>query len=340
MLLKKNFFIPFAFLLALISCENNRWKADLTAVTVDLNPKRFDLKLTELSGQPFNENEWQQLQAEFPYFADLYVEGVMQFGRAGSPETIHTFGRYLNDDNMIELFNDVVESFPNNSLTQAYDELEEGFKYYKHYFPDRSIPELRTFISAFTYSTVASDSILGVGLDMYMGEDYAIYPKIGIPKYKFKNYNRNYLVSDALKAWLISEFETAGAKNLLEQMIEQGKILYLLSAFLQNTDPHFLLNYTADELEWCKANEAEVWFHFIEMNLLHTTDNYKIRKYLGDAPFIAGFPEGSPGRVGQWVGWQIVEDYMDKNTNTTLEELMKIENADLILQQSNYKPKR
>ena len=76
------------------------------------------------------------------------------------------------------------------------------------------------------------------------------------------------------------------------------------------------------------------------MELLHTSDNNKIKKYLGDAPFVAGFPEGSPGRVGQWIGWQIVAAYMDKNKNVSLAQLMKTQNADLILQQSKYKPQR
>lgn len=340
MMLKKFHFILFASLFAFFSCENNRWNADVSAISVDLNPKRFDLKLHEMSGQTFNETSWSQLKNEFPHFAKLYLEGVMQFGRAGESESIYTFNRYLNDEDMQELFQDVVEAYPESSLNKEFEQLEKGFKFYKHYFPDRSIPELRTFISAFTFSTLASDSVLGVGLDMYMGGDYEIYPKIGIPKYKFKNFSRPYLVSDALKAWLISEFETAGAKNLLEQMVEQGKILYLLEAFLQDTEDHIFMNYSKEELEWCEANEAEAWFHFIEMELLHTSDNHEIRKYLGDAPFVAGFPEGSPGRVGQWVGWQIVKDYMEKNENISLAQLMQIQNADLILQQSNYKPKR
>jgi hypothetical protein len=340
MMLKKFHFLSFAFLFTLFSCENNRWRADVSTVSVDLNPKRFDLKLYELSGQTFDEENWIQLKNEFPHFAKLYLEGIMQFGRAGESEAIYTFNRYLNDEDMQELFQDVAETYSKNSLMKEFDELEKGFKYYKYYFPDRSIPELRTFVSAFTFSTVASDSVLGVGLDMYLGSDYKLYPKIGIPKYKFQNFSRPYLVSDALKAWLISEFETAGAKNLLEQMVEQGKILYLLDAFLQGTEDHIFMNYSKGELEWCESNEAQAWFHFIEMELLHISDNQIIRKYLGDAPFVAGFPEGAPGRVGQWVGWQIVKDYMEKNEKTTLADLMQMQNADLILQQSNYKPKR
>lgn len=339
-MLKKFYFILFFSFLALFACENNRWRTDVSTISVNLNPQRFDLKLQKLSRQTFDEAGWSQLSAEFPHFAKLYLEGVMQFGRSGESEAIYTFNRFLNDEDIQELLEDVAKTYPENSLKKEFDRLEKGFQYYKYYFPNRPIPELRTFVSAFTFSTVASDRILGVGLDMYMGGDYEIYPKIGIPQYKFKNFSRPYLVSDALKAWLISEFESPGAKNLLEQMVEQGKVLYLLEAFLQDTEDHLFMNYSKEDMAWCKTHEAQIWFHFIEMELLHTTDNIKIRKYMGDAPFIAGFPEGSPGRVGQWVGWQIVSDYMRKNKNVTLTQLMQTKNADLILQQSNYKPKR
>jgi len=78
----------------------------------------------------------------------------------------------------------------------------------------------------------------------------------------------------------------------------------------------------------------------VDMNLLHNRENHQLRKYLGEAPFIAGFPEGSPGRVGQWLGYQIVKDFMEQKQKLSLQELMNIDNADLILQESNYKPKR
>ena len=340
MKLKNFYFIFFSTIILLSSCESNRWEADVSNIEADLNLKRFDLQLSELASKPFNEEGWSELQKEYPVFSRLYVEGIMQFGRSGETESIYTFNRFLNDKDINELLDEVKKQYPQGSLKDLEKKLTDAFKLYKYHFPNRTIPELRTFISAFTFSTVAADSLLGIGLDMYLGGDFELYPKIGIPQYKFKHFSKEYMHSDALKAWLMTEFETTGAKNLLEQMVEQGKILYLLNAFMSDTEDHIFMNYSKEELEWCESNEAEIWFHFIEMELLHTSDNNKIKKYLGDAPFVAGFPEGSPGRVGQWIGWQIVAAYMDKNKNVSLAQLMKTQNADLILQQSKYKPQR
>jgi len=47
----------------------------------------------------------------------------------------------------------------------------------------------------------------------------------------------------------------------------------------------------------------------------------------------------SPGRLGRYVGWQIVRAFMDKNPEVTLTELLDIP-ADEIFKKSNYKPEK
>jgi len=98
------------------------------------------------------------------------------------------------------------------------------------------------------------------------------------------------------------------------------------------------INYLPEQLKWCSDNEKETWFYFIDNNLLYSKDNTEIIKYMGEAPFIQGFPDGSPGRIGHWVGWQIVKAYMQKNPAITIEQLMNESDAQKILNKSRYKP--
>ena len=72
--------------------------------------------------------------------------------------------------------------------------------------------------------------------------------------------------------------------------------------------------------------------------MLYSKETASIIKFMGESPFIQGFPEGSPGRVGHYVGWQIVKAYMEKNPNTTIQELMQEQDAQRILTKSKYKP--
>ena len=57
-----------------------------------------------------------------------------------------------------------------------------------------------------------------------------------------------------------------------------------------------------------------------------------------DGPFTKGFDADAPARLGEWVGWQIVSAYMEKNKEVSLKELLQINDSQKILNQSGYKP--
>jgi hypothetical protein len=50
-------------------------------------------------------------------------------------------------------------------------------------------------------------------------------------------------------------------------------------------------------------------------------------------------PKESPGKVGAWLGWQIINAYMKENPNTTLHQLIDLKDGQKILTSSKYKPK-
>ena len=50
-------------------------------------------------------------------------------------------------------------------------------------------------------------------------------------------------------------------------------------------------------------------------------------------------PPESPGKTAVWVGWQIVRKFMEKNPDTSIEELMKMQDGQMFLQKAGYKPR-
>ncbi|MFT6166086.1 MAG: hypothetical protein ACJAV5_001271 [Vicingaceae bacterium] len=326
--------------LALSSCDSNRFEVAIEKITIGQDYRRFDLDVMDVKKDGASQEEWGLLNEKYSNFFPLYVEGIMGFGRMNDPLIINIFNQYLNNKDIVEVLDQVKEMYPEGSLKPEFADLEDAFKRYHYYFPERIVPDVVTMTAAFNYATAADDQVLAIGLDMYLGGNFEIYPKIGIPKYKFQNFDRLYIVPDAMKAWLLTEFETAGGQDFLEQMVYYGKVAYLLEAFLPNQEKHLFFNYSPEDLAWCEDNEGSIWFHFIDLELLFSTENHQIRKYMGDAPFVAGFPQGSPGRVGQWVGYQLVKSFMENNQDVGLEELMEIQDANRILRMSNYKPQR
>lgn len=326
--------------ITLVSCNNNKWEVDTDRLTLAQNYQRFDMSIYQIKDDGLSAEEWETLNKKYQDFLPLYMEGIMGFGRLSDPRITTVFSQYLANKDIIEVLQKVNESFPEGSLTNEFGDLENAFKRYHYYFPERLIPNVVTMTAAFNYATAADDKVLAIGLDMYLGGDFKVYPQIGIPKYKFQNFNKEFLVSDAMKAWLLTEFEPEGGQNLVEQMVYYGKVAYLLDAFLPDYKNHLFFNYLEQDYNWCEDNEGPIWFHFIDLELLFATENHQIRKYMGDAPFVAGFPEGSPGRVGQWVGYQLIKSFMENNPDVGLKELMEIKDANKILRKSNYKPRR
>ncbi|NJM24566.1 MAG: hypothetical protein HC859_02605 [Bacteroidia bacterium] len=64
------------------------------------------------------------------------------------------------------------------------------------------------------------------------------------------------------------------------------------------------------------------------------------QRYLGERPKTLEVGEQCPGRIAQWVGWQIVNSYMKNHPDVTLQQLMQTADAQAIFKASQYKPSR
>ena len=59
---------------------------------------------------------------------------------------------------------------------------------------------------------------------------------------------------------------------------------------------------------------------------------------MNEGPKTPALGNESPGFIGQFVGWQIVKKWMDKNEDISLDVLMKT-NAKKIFNEAKYKPR-
>ena len=101
------------------------------------------------------------------------------------------------------------------------------------------------------------------------------------------------------------------------------------------------IGYSSDKFNWANANEQQIWMYFIDRKILFSTDLNLNARFLENGPFSKFYMEQdnlSPGKIGVWLGWQIVRSFMEKN-DVSLQELLKM-NEDEIFKKSNYKPKK
>jgi hypothetical protein len=239
------------------------------------------------------------------------------------------------------LENTVDSAFTDMKNTE--DELGLATAIYKQEFPKRATPHYVTFISEYAYANVTYDSVMCIGLDMYMNETLGkFYRALEFPEFMIRKLRREYVVPNTIKALGISQFEeqTIKDKRFIATMIFEGKVRYFMNALLPYTADTIILGYTAEQLKWCYENEGEVWAHFIEKDLLYKDEQSTFMRYFNDGPFTSadGVPPESAPAIGVFEGWQIVKKYMKENSSVTLEELMNETDFEKILKQSKYRP--
>ncbi|MDR0798381.1 MAG: gliding motility protein GldB, partial [Dysgonamonadaceae bacterium] len=76
----------------------------------------------------------------------------------------------------------------------------------------------------------------------------------------------------------------------------------------------------------------------LENKHLYTLNYRTTEQYLQSAPHTPSLPVESPGRVGEWLGFQIVKRYMKNHPHTSWEELMGMVDYQKFLKDSKYKP--
>lgn len=327
--------ISSCFVLLATGCTTNPHAVDLNGAELTVELKRLDEDLfQDTTGIQVDVSA---LQGKYGEFLRDYTVGVLRIGDPVDPGFAFSLSQFTSDASMRTLYDDSRKDF--TDVTDIHVQLNKAFSYFHYHFPDSTVPQVVLNISGLNFAIVATENTLGIGVDMFLGADYGVYPLVGLPQYMFRNMKRDQVVPQAMTGWLQSMYEeTAPNNNMLDRMIFHGKILYALDATLVEWPDSAKIGYTQEEMKWCAESETAVWAHIIEQQLLYSTDQLLLNKWMNQAPFIAGIPKQSPGRLGQWVGWQIVRRYMKEHPETTLQDLMATKAPQEILSRSRYKP--
>jgi gliding motility-associated lipoprotein GldB len=238
-----------------------------------------------------------------------------------------------------ELFTETQKVYKDFSSIE--NQLTTFFKHVKHYNRSFKAPKVITMLTNIDHQRRITyvDSLLIISLDVYLGKKHQFYSSY--PKYIKENNSKEHLLVDVANAIIEKQVFYNNDRSFIGKMIHEGKKMHLLDLYLPGLSDKEKSGYEYDKLEWAKANEEQIWMYFIEKKLLYSTDTKLNKRFLENAPFSKFYMEQdnlSPGRVGVWLGWQIVSSYIKYN-DVSLQELLKISATDL-LEKSNYKPKK
>jgi hypothetical protein len=332
------FFCVFLLALGLPSCSNDNGKIDVSDSKVVIKIDRFEMDFFRLKTGDIRAQTTALLK-KYPEFFELYNSRIINIGKSDDPSYEVNLKSFLNNKDINEVYNDIAKKFPGMGKYEI--GLTDAFKRYHYFFPEKKIPQVLTFFGGFNYSVVAAERSLGIGLEYYLGEDYKPYTFLQKPKYMIQRFKPEYIVSDAVKGWITTEFVQDESKGeLIHKMIHQGKLMYLTDVLLADTPDTIKLGYTARQLKWIELSELSVWSYMIDKKLIYTTEYEHISKFFNEGPFTSGLPQESPPRLGVWLGWQIVKKYMKENPTVTLPQLMAEKDSQKILNKSKYRPSK
>lgn len=245
--------------------------------------------------------------------------------------------RLTKDSYMDTLFSETADKF--SDMPKLLSDFERGFRNIKYYYPDSKIPKLQTIVTGFYNDLYISDSLIVIGLDYFVGKSGSYKPN-DIPEYILTRYEKENLLPIVL-SFISNEYNKSDLKHntLLADMINLGKSYYFVSQMLPCTNESLIIGFSPEEIELVKENQEVIWANLIENEMLYETDNFLKNKFIGERPNVPEINEKCPGRVGAWVGWQIVKSYMESNSDISLNQLMDNDDAHIIFQQARYRPK-
>jgi len=317
-----NKFIGILIILLLFSCKKEtEKKIDVSGIDVTVSIQRFDQKFYETTVETLPE-----IKAAYPFLFPTQNPDSIWLNR-------------INNEEEIILYKKAQAVFGDFEVEKS--QIETLFKYIKYFHPTFKSPQIITLITNLDYKNkvLYAEDFLFISLDMYLGGNEEIYKDF--PLYLARNFDKSQLMVDIGKAIGESYFIPSTNRQFIDLMVNEGKKMYQLDCYLPDASDAQKMGYSLESMEWVNSNEEPIWKYFIENKLLYSTDADLYTRFVANAPFSKFYidiDKESPGKIGVWLGWQIVRSYM-KNNDVTLQQLLQ-SNAEEIFKNSKYKPKK
>jgi hypothetical protein len=297
-------------------------------------PMPTEIEVLRLENQLFDSDEYQDIEQFLQKYESVSISFLHADQYPADSILAKRMFKLIQNPSIDTLYQEVKQEFID--FERVVEEIELGIGRLKHFFPQTRTPEIKTIVTGFYNDLFITNEEIMIGLDFFIGEEATFKPN-EIPDYILRRYNKEHLPSIVLK-FISSQYVAPGKGDaMIIEMIDYGKSLYLLDQILPCTPQHVLMGYTVEEWDDVFENDDIIWANFIQNEWLYETNHTLKQKFLGERPNVYEIGDKCPGRIGQWLGWQIVNQYV-KKTGISVQDLMKETDHNRIFNQSGYKP--
>ena len=331
---------------ATMGCFADDDTPDVSHIDVQLDRVDYDDVFLSMNPEEDLKPQVETLRVEYPNMTDIYIRNVMQFQRPMDTTELYLadIKGFLSSPEVSRLKYTVDSVY--NHRTQLDNGFKKAFQYLKYYFPERLTPRLYYLMSEYSYATFIfpespTEDGLGVSLDMFLGIDYPykdIFPtNPAFSEYLSRTFDPAYVVKKGMDAIIDDLVGPPLGQRMIDEMIRNGKKQYLLEKLIPSAPDTILWEFTKSQMDWVKDNELNLYVHFTSQDMLYDTDIMTYSKFVNPSPNSPGLPPEAPGRTGNYIGYKIIEAYMDRS-DATLEQMVMDRNIQNILNISRYKP--
>lgn len=321
-------FWVFAFAKAILlvtSCDSkNTVEKEIDAITVDVELDQFHTTFSRAT-----EEQLPELKEHYPQlFPKQYPDELWKAKIAGT-DTIYAV-----------LENAVLnENFDYDAIER---QVEDVMRHVTYYFPEFEPTDIITVLSEVNYRkrvTPTRDYLI-IGIDNYLGSDHELYA--GINEYQRDDLNIEQLPADVALSYAYLFTEPSLDRTLLGSMVYFGKLQYLQSLFAPDATGAQRFETTPVKYDFMVQSELQMWRYFVDRSLLYSTDSKLLSRFILPAPFSKFYLEvdqQTPGGVGKYIGYRMVNAFMENNNNVTIDEMLRMP-AQELFEQSGYKPRQ
>ena len=319
----------------LLSCTKSAgYKKKLDVDCKNLEPQKVEIK-------EFNKDlfalDTTNFEEEYRALLSRYHEILFD---EPDKDMIADLKEFVTDTFLIKINELVDETFPDIELLA--EQVKGIYQHYKYYYPYWTTPPTFTYVAGTYYNrpnSVSGESVM-IGLDFYLSNKGLVYDKIGFPRYLSRRMQPLSLTRDLAEEFFYYTYDNRiNQKNVLAEMVEEGKKMYFIEAMNPMLPDSIILGYSRQQMDWAYDNEGAVWAAIIGNNMLYSNNLENKRMLFNDGPFTAAFGNDSPARLGDFIGLQLVRSFMSNN-DETLQNLMKMTDYQDVLQRSQYKPRK
>lgn len=306
-------------LLFLVGCKTeNKNQVDVSHISADVNVARFEVDFYNSS-----EEKLPDTKKKYPMLFPHNIDSV--------------WINKINNKDEQELFTETQKLYKDFSTEEK--QLENLFQHVKYYNKNFQVPTVITILTNMDNRVVYGGDFMFISLDNYLGKNHDFYASH--PKYIRQNNTKEHIIVDVANTIIDQQVPPNSNRRLIDKMIYEGKKMYLLDAYLPNISDQEKIGYSPEKFDWAVNSEENIWRYFVDKDLLYSTDTKLNKRFLdvaGFSKFYSSEDNLSPGRIGVFIGWQIVRAFM-QNNDVSLHQLMQTSEEE-IFAKSKYKPKR